>query len=142
MIEIVTQADAALLEAMNHLLPQLSSSATSLTMEQLESIVNAEANTFFVARHEGAIVGTLTLAVFPILTGLRAWIEDVIVDESVRGHGYGVTLTEAAIAHARSIGATTVDLTSRPARVAANRLYQKVGFIARETNVYRYSLEG
>jgi GNAT superfamily N-acetyltransferase len=140
-IERCTEASDELLVALNHLLPQLSSSAQPLTLAQVETIVGAAANTFFIARHEGRIVGTLTLATFPILTGLRAWIEDVVVDDSVRGLGYGAALTNAAVERARELGATTVDLTSRPARVAANRLYQKCGFVARETNVYRFSLD-
>jgi len=140
-ISRVTHADEALLVAMNALIPQLSSSSGPLTLDQLETIVSAESNVFFIATIDDTIVGTLTLATFPILTGLRAWIEDVIVDEAVRGQGVGVALTEAALAHAASIGAKTVDLTSRPSRVAANALYRKVGFEQRETNVYRYPLD-
>jgi ribosomal protein S18 acetylase RimI-like enzyme len=78
--------------------------------------------------------------VFRIPTGVRAWIEDVVVDGSARGHGVGEALNLAAIEHARKNGAVTVDLTSRPSREAANRLYQRIGFTARETNIYRYSL--
>ena len=85
------------------------------------------------------IIGALTLAVFRIPTGVRAWIEDVVVDESARGRGVGETLTREAIRHASERGARTVDLTSRPSRVAANRLYQRVGFVERETRVYRYA---
>jgi len=85
------------------------------------------------------IVGTLTLVVFRIPTGLRAWIEDVVVDESARGRGVGEALTMAAIGLAAGAGARTVDLTSRPTREAANRLYRRLGFELRETNVYRYS---
>ncbi len=87
----------------------------------------------------GPIVGTLTLVVFRIPTGLRAWIEDVVVDESVRGRGVGEALTLAAIDLAAAAGARTVDLTSRPSREAANRLYRRLGFEQRDTNVYRYS---
>jgi ribosomal protein S18 acetylase RimI-like enzyme len=81
-----------------------------------------------------------TLAVFPIPTGQRAWVEDVIVDESVAGQGIGRLLTEAMLERARELGCVTVDLTSRPSREAANHLYKKVGFVERETNVYRYEL--
>ncbi len=90
---------------------------------------------------EGEIVGSLTLAMFRIPTGLRAWIEDVIVDGSQRGKGIGEALTREALAAAQGAGATTVDLTSRPSREAANRLYQRIGFERRNTNVYRYKLE-
>jgi ribosomal protein S18 acetylase RimI-like enzyme len=87
---------------------------------------------------QGAIIGSLTLAVFRTPTGARAWIEDVVVDEAARGQGAGVALVEAAIRLAGERGARTVDLTSRPSRTAANALYEKIGFGARETNVYRY----
>ena len=83
----------------------------------------------------------MTLAMFRIPTGLRAWIEDVVVDESARGKGVGQQLNERALQIARAAGAKTVDLTSRPSREAANRLYKRIGFVARETNVYRYAME-
>lgn len=76
---------------------------------------------------------------FPIPTGLRAWIEDVVVDEGARGQGVGAALTQAAVRLAREAGARTVDLTSRPAREAANRLYERLGFRLRDSNVYRLS---
>jgi ribosomal protein S18 acetylase RimI-like enzyme len=87
------------------------------------------------------VLGSLTLAWFRIPTGVRAWIEDVVVDEEARGHGVGELLNRAALDRARELGAKTVDLTSRPSREAANRLYQRIGFVARDTNVYRYSLD-
>ena len=88
------------------------------------------------------ILGMLSLAVFEIPTGVRAWIEDVVVDSGARGHGAGLALVEAALEHAKGIGARTVDLTSRPSREAANRLYRRAGFVQRETNVYRVALDG
>lgn len=100
----------------------------------------SEASTLFVARVDGRIAGSLTLAMFRIPTGVRAWIEDVVVDESARGHGVGEALNRAALDHARANGAITVDLTSRPSREAANRLYKRMGFEQRDTNVYRYTL--
>ena len=86
-------------------------------------------------------MGSLTLAVFRIPTGFRAWIEDVVVDDGARGVGVGEALVAAAIDRSRSLGAKTVDLTSRPSREAANRLYVRMGFESRSTNVYRRSLE-
>jgi len=83
----------------------------------------------------------MTLAMFRIPTGLRAWIEDVVVDGDARGKGVGRILNERALEIATAAGATTVDLTSRPSREAANRLYQRIGFVARDTNVYRYSFD-
>jgi len=91
-----------------------------------------------VARLDGRIVGSLTLALFRIPTGMRAWIEDVVVDEAARGHGVGDALNRAALEIAAERGARTVDLTSRPSREAANRLYRRLGFQPRETNVYRF----
>ncbi len=92
------------------------------------------------AEEDGYLYGSLTLVIFPIPTGIRAWIEDVVVDSEARGKGVGRTLNEAALGIARQAGATTVDLTSRPSREAANRLYKRIGFHQRETNVYRIDL--
>ncbi len=94
------------------------------------------------AREGDRIVGMLTLAVFSIPTGVRAWIEDVVVDEAARGSGAAADLVEAALAHSGALGARTVDLTSRPDRAAANRLYLRLGFEVRQTNVYRRTLAG
>ena len=138
-IEVASTVTPELLTALHHLVPQLSSSATPMTVDELTEVVDAPATMLFVARLDGQIVGCLTLVVFRLPTGLRAWIEDVIVDDSARGHGVGVALNEAAIAAAVARGSRTVDLTSRPSREAANRLYQRLGFVARDTNVYRYS---
>ena len=140
-INIAKYPSAELLDQMNRLLPQLSTSAPLLTLEQLRDFLDSSAITLFVASHEGQTVGMLTLAMFPLPTGIRAWIEDVVVDADARGLGAGVQLTTTAIEHAKRHGAVTVDLTSRPAREAANALYRKVGFKQRETNVYRFSLE-
>jgi ribosomal protein S18 acetylase RimI-like enzyme len=139
----VAPASAAtpeLLAAFHRLIPQLSSSSTPISTDQLAEMIAAESTTIFVATNEQRIVGLLTLVVFRIPTGVRAWIEDVVVDESARGHGVGEALNRAALDDARRRGAKTVDLTSRPSRAAANRLYQRLGFVARETNVYRYEL--
>ncbi|HXP22341.1 MAG TPA: GNAT family N-acetyltransferase, partial [Streptosporangiaceae bacterium] len=96
--------------------------------------------TVLLARADGQIVGTLTLAMFPIPTGVRAWIEDVVVDESVRGRRVGEVLTLAAVQLAQDAGARTVDLTSRPSREAAGRLYERLGFELRESRLYRYKM--
>jgi len=140
-IATVTTCTDELLQGINALLPQLSSSATALTLDQLAAIIASDAITLFTADIDGVLVGTLTLATFPIPTGIRAWIEDVVVDTNARGHGVGEALTKAAVAHAAALGAKTVDLTSRPSREAANALYRKVGFVQRETNVYRFTID-
>ena len=104
--------------------------------------MTSPATVFFVLRdgEDGPVVGTLTLAIFRIPSGVRAWIEDVIVDEVVRGQGGGALLTQAALDAASAAGARTVELTSRPTRQAANQLYQRLGFVTRQTNLYRYDL--
>jgi ribosomal protein S18 acetylase RimI-like enzyme len=135
--ETVTDEIVAAFEV---LIPQLSSSNPAPKRAELEEIVQSSATDLFLARVDGQIVGSLTLATFRIPTGLRAWIEDVVVDDSARGHGVGAALNIAALEEARRRGAVTVDLTSRPSREAANKLYKKLGFVERETNVYRYTL--
>lgn len=139
-VERATEVTPELISAFELLIPQLSSSNPPPSASELQEIVSSEASVLFVARIDAKIVGSLTLATFRIPTGLRAWIEDVVVDSSARGHGVGEALNQAALTEARSRGAVTVDLTSRPSREAANRLYQKLGFVQRETNVYRFTL--
>ncbi len=135
-----TEATAELVEAFERLTPQLSSSNPPPSAQALEAIATSGATRLLVARVHGAIVGSLTLVLVRIPTGLRASIEDVVVDEQVRGQGVGRALNEAALDLARDAGAATVDLTSRPSRQAANRLYLRLGFVIRDTNVYRYTL--
>ncbi len=139
-LEIAAVADQELVEAFARLIPQLSKSSPPPTMAELAEMVAAPASDVLLARLNGRIVGTLTLVTFRIPTGVRAWIEDVVVDDEARGHGVGDQLNRFALDIARSKGAKTVDLTSRPSREAANRLYQRIGFQPRDTNVYRYDL--
>ena len=142
-IETADVATDDLLVAINHLIPQLSSSFEGLDQEGLATIIDDPATSLLIARSpELGVVGTLTLALFTLPTGVRAWIEDVVVDESARGMGAAKALVQRALELAHGAGATTVDLTSRPSRVAANQLYLAMGFEARETNVFRFSLEG
>lgn len=139
-IEVVEAADEELVAAFAVLIPQLSRSSTPPDQATLDQIAKSEASTLLIARNdEGAIVGSMTLAMFDIPTGRRAWVEDVVVDESARGQGVGRLLNERALEIAKEAGAKTVDLTSRPSREAANRLYQRIGFVQRETNVYRFA---
>jgi len=144
-VEIIeaTEVTDVLVEAFEVLIPQLSSSNPPPTRAELELIVESPASILLLAvdAESGAILGSLTLAWFRIPTGVRAWIEDVVVDGEARGCGVGEALNRAALDRARALGAKTVDLTSRPSREAANRLYQRIGFVARDTNVYRFSLE-
>lgn len=129
-----------LLDAFARLVPQLSRSAPVPGEAELAEMVSAPGTRVLMARLDnGPIVGALTLVLFRIPTGVRAWIEDVVVDEAARGRGVGEALSRHAIEVAHDSGARTVDLTSRPSREAANRLYERIGFERRETNVYRYS---
>ncbi|HWC38355.1 MAG TPA: GNAT family N-acetyltransferase [Acidimicrobiales bacterium] len=138
-VEAVTEVTAELVEAFARMVPQLSSSSPPPGAAELAEIVESPSTTLLVARTpEGDIVGTLTLAVFRIPTQVRAWIEDVVVDEAARGRGVGEALNEEAIRRAAAAGVRNVDLTSRPSREAANRLYRRLGFELRETNVYRH----
>jgi len=136
----VTEFTDEIMAAFNALLPQLSSSCPGISSRELQEIIEAPACRLLVAREGGVIVGSLTLVLFRIPTGMRAWIEDVVVDESARGKGAGLLLTQEALKLAATAGARTVDLTSRPDRVAANNLYRKAGFTQRETNVYRHKI--
>ena len=139
-VEIAQRVDDELVNAFTYLIPQLSSSNPPPLREQLTEMVQSPATLVLIARVDGRIAGSLTLAMFRIPTGLRAWIEDVVVDGDARGNGVGEALNLFAIEEARKRGAVTVDLTSRPSREAANRLYQRLGFVARETNVDRFTL--
>ncbi len=139
----ITDVTPEVEEAFARLVPQLSTSSPAPSRADLQKIASSEASTLFAARDEdqaGKIIGSLTLATFRIPTGIRAWIEDVIVDSDARGKGVGELLTRRALEKAAELGAKTVDLTSRPTREAANRLYQRVGFQLRQTNTYRFDL--
>jgi len=140
LIEVAASADDALCEAVATLVPQLSSSSPPPTVAQLRRIIADPATTLLLARDDGRVVGMLTLATFALPTGTRAWVEDVVVDEASRGAGVAGALVQAALARAGELGARTVDLTSRPDREAANRLYVRLGFVPRHTNVYRFTL--
>jgi ribosomal protein S18 acetylase RimI-like enzyme len=140
-VEIATEASQDLVDAFRRLLPQLSSAAAPLDVEAVGRILACDANTVLIARDGDTIVGTLTLVMFPVPSGLRARIEDVVVDHAARGRGVAGLLTHEALRLARQAGARTVDLTSRPDRAAANRLYERMGFRPRKSSVYRLPLE-
>ncbi|MEV6361396.1 GNAT family N-acetyltransferase [Nocardia asteroides] len=136
-IDIVTEADEQTLHSLTALLPQLSATAAPLTRDRLEEVIDSPATRLLTARVDGTIVGALTLVMYPIPTGLRARIEDVVVDQASRGLGAGRALTTAALTIAKDHGARTVDLTSTPTKAAANHLYQQLGFTARQSTTYR-----
>lgn len=141
-VEIVeaTEVTPELVAAFERLVPQLSSSNAPPTEAELGALVASEASILLIAVDRDAadaVLGSLTLVWFRIPTGVRAWIEDVVVDGDARGKGVGEALSLHAVERARALGAKTVDLTSRPTREAANRLYRRIGFVQRDTNVYR-----
>jgi ribosomal protein S18 acetylase RimI-like enzyme len=136
-IEEATEVTEALVDGWARLMPQLSSSASAPSAEWLRSVITSD-STLFVARLGDQMVGSLTLVLTHIPVGIKAWIEDVVVDEDKRGKRIGEALTLAAIEKAQRAGARNINLESRPSRVAAHRLYQRLGFEVRETSVYRY----
>jgi ribosomal protein S18 acetylase RimI-like enzyme len=140
-VAVLREVTDEVVEAFQRLTPQLSSSADPPDREALGRIVSSAASTVLIARSGDEIAGSLTLVMFPIPTGFRAWIEDVIVDQAARGQGIGETLTTEALNLARNAGARTVDLTSRPSREAAGRLYERLGFESRSTRLYRYTFD-
>jgi ribosomal protein S18 acetylase RimI-like enzyme len=135
----VHTVDDELIEAFERLIPQLSSSSPPPSRDHLSAMVASDDTVLYVARVDGRILGSLTLAFYRIPTGTKAWIEDVVVDAEARGHGVGELLNRAALDEARARGAKNVSLTSRPSREVANRLYRRIGFEHYETNVYRYT---
>jgi ribosomal protein S18 acetylase RimI-like enzyme len=139
-VEVVREVTGEIVGAFVRLMPQLSRSAAPPGRDALARIVATPASTLLIARSGGTIVGSLTLVVFPIPTGTRAWIEDVVVDEASRGRGIGQALLTEALRLAQQAGAKTVDLTSRAERAAAGRLYERAGFQLRDTRVYRYTV--
>jgi ribosomal protein S18 acetylase RimI-like enzyme len=140
-VEIATTLTPAIVDAVAALVPQLSKSSPPPTTAELSDVVASPATDLFIALDDGGtIIGTATLVTFRIPTGMRAWIEDVIVDENATNRGVATAITRAMLDRARERGCVTVDLTSRPSREAANHVYQKVGFEPRVTNVYRFDL--
>jgi ribosomal protein S18 acetylase RimI-like enzyme len=141
-IEILREASDEIVAAFAVLLPQLSKTAEPLDHGAVARLVASDTVTVLLARVQGRIAGTLTLVTFPLPAGTRARIEDVVVDESARGQGIAAALTAHAVELARTAGARTIDLTSRPSRQAANRLYERLGFQRRDSTVYRFVLDG
>lgn len=139
-VEEVTAVTDELMAALGRLVPQLSRTSPVPGRAEVAEILGSPATSLLLARHpDGSVVGALTFVLFRIPTGVRAWVEDVVVDDAARGHGVGQALGREALRRAMAAGARTVDLTSRPSRQAANRMYRRLGFELRDTNVYRWS---
>lgn len=142
MVEIIEISEASneILSQVNGLLPQLSKSASPLSLESLDILAKSESTNLFIAKEGKKVWGMLSLVLFPIPTGTKAWVEDVVVDSSARGKGIGKALMNHALKKVREKRGKSIDLTSRPSRETANKLYQSLGYQKRETNVYRLSL--
>jgi ribosomal protein S18 acetylase RimI-like enzyme len=143
-IETVSEVTGELLDALDHLIPQLSAHKKVPTWGELTALINSESSTLFIARYsdeKNTIVGMLTLVIYHVPTGIRSIIEDVVVDQAMRRQGIAEALMGRAIQTAREAGAGGVSLTSNSERAAANQLYQSIGFKRRETNAYSYDLK-
>ena len=137
-----TEITEEILIALKTLTKQLSPNKKPPSKKDLEEIINSENSILFIAKSKNEeIAGTLTLLINRIPTGQKVWIEDVVVDNKFRGKGIGQKLTQFAIDYAIKRGIKEINLTSNPARIAGNKLYQKLGFTLRETNIYRLNLK-
>ena len=140
-ISELTESTTESLNAVNRLLPQLSASAKAISINRLQDLTESDSTKLFIGTDQsGEILGMLSLIVMKIPTGNKAWIEDVVVDESARGKGIGRDLMNHAHEEAKKHGVKSIDLTSRPSRESANELYQSLGYEIRQTNVYRYKI--
>ncbi len=137
-IERISQVDENTVEIFKRLMPQLTGKDEYPSLEELQRVIQSDERFLFFATEGEEVIGTLTLVFYQLPSGLKAWIEDVIVDEHARGKGVATALLKHALQVARDKGALKADLTSMPWRIAANRLYQKMGFEKRESNMYRY----
>lgn len=136
----IVELRPGLVADINRLLTQLSSTHHAVTKEELLRILSSPNTHLYVLQHGERVIGMITLCTYQCLTGKKAWIEDVLVDEPFRGQGWGKMMVQKVIDIIRKQGDTALMLTSRPARIAANRLYRSMGFEQRETNVYRMTL--
>ncbi|MFV0536376.1 MAG: GNAT family N-acetyltransferase [Dysgonomonas sp.] len=141
MIEIkqIKEITPEIIEAFSILIPQLTAKSETPNKKYLEEIIKTQSAYLFTACNPD-IVGSITVVVMNTPSGSKAWIEDVIVDKNARGQNVGEKLVSFAIDFAKKLNITSINLTSSPDRVAANKLYQKLGFILRETNVYRLTI--
>ena len=141
-IKRITRFSKRVFDAVLRLLPQLAPDAEMPDEQYFKSLLKSRNVHFFIAELDNKqIVGMLTIGTYDIPTGTKAWIEDVVVDESHRGKGFGEELMFFVVNYSKTLGASAVSLTSRPSRVAANKLYQKIGFKQYETNIYKYPLK-
>ena len=136
-IEEITSSTAVSKSDIDRFLEILLNREAAISLEFLEELIAAENSHLFIAYDEnGSCVGMLTIGIYLSPTGKKAWIEDVVVDEKFQGKGIGKKLMAFAIDFVKLHQVSLLLLTSNPSRVAANKLYQKMGFQQKETNVY------
>ena len=135
------KAEPWLVKFVNCMLGQLTSNFTPLQESELQRLLEADSSALYIISVDGVPAGMLTLCHYYAPRGCKGWVEDVVVDAASRGMGLGRRLVEHALSEAQKLSPCTVMLTSRPSRIEANRLYQSVGFVARQTNVYRYKIK-
>ena len=124
-------------EAMQRFLNQLTTSPMVLTEDMFHQLLASQNSHLFFIMKDEQIAGMLTVGIYYSPTGGKAWIEDVVVDETFRGQGLSKLLVAHAIEFVKSQQIPLLMLTSNPKRIAANKLYQAMGFERKETNVYR-----
>ena len=137
MITQATHYSEPLRQRLEELLNQLTPQPSLLSEQTLRAVLDDSASRLYLLEEEGHVVGMLTLGIYHSPTGSKGWIEDVVVDDACRGRGYGRMLVAHAIEEARKAGVAQLMLTSNPLRVAANKLYQAMGFERKETNCYK-----
>jgi ribosomal protein S18 acetylase RimI-like enzyme len=140
-VELIREANPSTTEALAALLSQVSSRAGRLTDERLNDVLSTPTTHVIAVRIEGEIVGMALLLVCTTLTGQFGYVEEVAIDQSYRGRHLGSRLMVGLLEQATTLGLDFVELTSRPSREVANGMYRSLGFVHRETNVYRHSLE-
>jgi GNAT superfamily N-acetyltransferase len=142
-IEVVSEATPELHAALARLLPKLNPKLQVPDMARLRRLIADPAATLLVARDGDAIVGTTTVIVYTTPFWIKARLDEVVVDDSARGKGVGEALVKTALDIGRKRGAQIAELQSGrgPNREAAHRLYERLGFQVRETDVFRIVLE-
>ena len=140
-IRHITEFDPSLTEPIARLLGQLTSQPVAFTDDDLRAICQSENCRLMMMYADNEPVGMVTVGHYLAPTGCKAWIEDVVLDFSMRGRGLGRTLVSHAIDYAQTLAPCTLMLTSRPSRIEANALYRSAGFEQRETKVYKMEIK-
>lgn len=141
-IERLTKLSDIVVHSLEDLMIQLAPDSAKPTREYLQQILDLPNVYLFVAKIDNCIIGTFTLILYKIPTGMKVSVEDVVVHSEMRGNKIGEQMILFALEYAyQTLNVKKIDLTSSPSRISANALYQKVGFKKRETNVYRYEFK-